>query len=1070
LLGLALATLVPTVVAITYGVMDSADSALDNTYRETRAFAGATAADLDIFLSSAETLLQTVANRPLIRALDENRCDPLIRDFPGLLPEFANLTVWDSKGRSVCGFRANTLSAQQVMASPWFQAGIKSSGLLVGDAAFGRISKRWVSILTYPVRDPLGDVKGVLAVPIDLRQLQQSIISSAPDNTVISVFDSRGTFLMRSIEPERWIGENTGNPEVVEAARLRADRFVRERGGDGVLRAYANRPVSRVPWMVAAGIPEDVAFAGYNEYLERGLMIGLFALLLGVAMAYRLSATIARPIRKLERVLGEVAAGDLKARATTEGPLEIAKVAVEFNRMLDSRDRMERDLRESVRRFGDLLGNVKLVSMMLDTEARITYCNDHLLTLTGWKREELLGRNWFDLFVPPDLANVRPVFSQLLLNKPQAWHYENEILTRSGERRLIHWNNSILRTAEGAIVGTASLGEDVTEKRQAEHKVNRLNRVHAVLSGINGLIVRARDRDQLFREACRIAVEAGEFRLAWLGLVDRGAMQVRPSAWHGEGHEILESIPLSLDANLPQGQGMVGAALRTGRPVVFNDLERVSAKSYALQYGLRSVAVLPLLVQDEAVGVLALYSAELDFLDDAEMKLLAELADDISFALSHIQQMEKLDYLAYYDALTGLANRTLFHERLAQEMQAAQREKRRLAVAVVNVDRFRAVNDALGRQAGDELLKQIAGRLSQAATDPARVARFGADYFAILLPDVRAEADIARRIDRGAGEYFKAPFQIAGTEVQVSVRAGVAVFPNDGGEADLLLANAEEALVRSRQTGERYVFYTPRMNERVAELLALETQLRQALVKNEFVLHYQPKVDLATRRILGVEALIRWNSPERGLVPPSEFIPLMEQTGLILEVGAWALRQAAADHRRWMEDGLAAPRIAVNVSAIQLRRPDFVRTVAETSADGTPSWIDIEITESVLMEDVETTVAKLEALRELGVSIAIDDFGTGYSSLAYLARLPVQTLKIDRSFVNTMLIDSNVMTVVSTMISMAHNLNAQVVAEGVETEEQAKALLDLGCDQMQGYLFSRPLPLDAMTALLGGDR
>jgi EAL domain-containing protein (putative c-di-GMP-specific phosphodiesterase class I) len=257
------------------------------------------------------------------------------------------------------------------------------------------------------------------------------------------------------------------------------------------------------------------------------------------------------------------------------------------------------------------------------------------------------------------------------------------------------------------------------------------------------------------------------------------------------------------------------------------------------------------------------------------------------------------------------------------------------------------------------------------------------------------------------------------------------------------------------------------MTERIAEKLSLESKLRQALEKEEFVLHYQPKVDLQTRAIVGVEALIRWQSPERGLVPPLQFIPLLEETGLIQQVGSWALRRASLDHRAWAEQGLKAPRVAVNVSPIQLRQRNFVEVIEQAIMEGlAPTAIDLEITESLIMEDIQGNIEKLNAVRALGVNIAIDDFGTGYSSLGYLAKLPVQALKIDRSFINTMSKDPNAMTLVSTIISLAHSLRLKVIAEGVETEEQANFLRLLRCDEMQGYLFSKPLPVDGLVGLL----
>jgi EAL domain-containing protein (putative c-di-GMP-specific phosphodiesterase class I) len=330
-----------------------------------------------------------------------------------------------------------------------------------------------------------------------------------------------------------------------------------------------------------------------------------------------------------------------------------------------------------------------------------------------------------------------------------------------------------------------------------------------------------------------------------------------------------------------------------------------------------------------------------------------------------------------------------------------------------------------------------------------------------------SEEQLGRRIEGRLDEIFASPFLVAGTELRISARMGIAVFPGDGADADTLFRNAEAALKKAKATAERYLFYTQEMTERIAEKLSLENRLRQAIEKEEFVLHYQPKVDLENRGIVGVEALIRWQSPELGLVPPMKFIPLLEETGLILQVGSWALRRAALDHRTWAERGLKPPRVAVNVSPIQLRQRDFVRDVEHAIMEGiAPVAIDLEITESLIMQDIHATIEKLILLRKLGLQVAIDDFGTGYSSLAYLARLPVETLKIDRSFVITMLEDPNTTTLVHTMITLAHSFQLKVVAEGVESEEQANMLRLLGCDQMQGYLFSKPLPAEALIALL----
>jgi len=420
-----------------------------------------------------------------------------------------------------------------------------------------------------------------------------------------------------------------------------------------------------------------------------------------------------------------------------------------------------------------------------------------------------------------------------------------------------------------------------------------------------------------------------------------------------------------------------------------------------------------------------------------------------------------------YDSLTGLPSGALFLERLAPLLKAAAASGRKVVVAVLDIDRFKSVNDTLGRRAGDELLTQVAARLS-GEPNGGIVARIGGAGFAVATPTLEVEdGAVAALADEKLARWFGTPYRVADNELSLSARMGLAVSTDHGGAPDALFMHAESALQRAKAAGERYLLYTPQMSERVAGRLSLESQLRQAIEREQFVLHYQPKVDLDTRQVAGLEALIRWRSPELGLVSPLRFIPLLEETGMILEVGSWAFRRAVLDQRLWAGEGVRVPRIAVNVSPIQLRHPNFVELVQEAigPAPGL-GLIDLEITESHIMADVESTIDKLTRMRALGIGIAIDDFGTGYSSLAYLARLPVKTLKIDRSFIVRMLEDEEAMALVQTIISLAQSLKLTTVAEGVETEEQADLLELLRCDQMQGYFFSAPKPREQLTGLL----
>jgi diguanylate cyclase (GGDEF)-like protein len=614
--------------------------------------------------------------------------------------------------------------------------------------------------------------------------------------------------------------------------------------------------------------------------------------------------------------------------------------------------------------------------------------------------------------------------------------------------------------------------EDITERRFVEERVRRLHRVATVLGDINALIVRVQNRDYLFEEACRIAVDTGRFNKACVAVLNQETRAARIAAAvdsRGESGYFAQFERL-LKGWVTDGHTAFDEVVTGGRPVVVNDISSarwMRSADAALGSGARALACLPLVHAGQTVGALILFASERNYFDAQEVRLLTQLANDMSFALDFIGQAERLNHLAYYDALTGLANTRLFNDRLSQELASGALYAHKVVLAFIDLDRFKTVNDSLGRMTGDNLLKQMAGRISQFNAGPVQVARVGADHFTLVLLDAGTDLHVARTINDLHAHCFDAPFRMADTELRISGRIGVAVFPNDGTDAETLFRNAESAAARARKSADKVLFYAPRMTDSVTERMALESELRAALQKEQFVLHYQPKVTTRTRRIEGLEALIRWRHPERGLVPPMTFIPLMEETGLIIEVGAWALQQAARDVGRWRALGLQAPNVAVNVSTIQLRRPGFVEMVAGiVGSDAADAGIDIEITESAIMENIDHIVDHLHALRTLGVHIAIDDFGTGYSSLAYLSKLPVQILKIDRAFVMTMNSNPANLTLVATMVSLAHALQLKTVAEGVETDEEAQALARLQCDQIQGYLVSRPLAFDAMSEFL----
>ena len=621
----------------------------------------------------------------------------------------------------------------------------------------------------------------------------------------------------------------------------------------------------------------------------------------------------------------------------------------------------------------------------------------------------------------------------------------------------------------------AALGGQIgqfVDRSAQQRSIQRLTRVYAVLSGINSAIVRLHDRTTLFREACRIAVEQGGFGIAWIGEVDADSMEIVPVAWTGIDDQ-LGAERLSARDDAVTGQGAVGRAVRNGIPLFINDLSKIGfegrRRAEALRRGYHALIALPLSVERRVVAVLVLYAQERDFFTGEELTLLRELANDISFALEYIGKQDQLAYLTYHDVLTGLPNRTRLHERLGQTLQAARHHPgERVAVVLWNIDRFRNINDTVGRQAGDSVLRELARRLQAAWPDPHDIARLGVDHFAGVVAGRQEITEIAHLVERVRGDLATQPVSVGEQALHLSISAGIAVFSGGEEEADTLVRNAEAALRRAKRSGVPYRFYGPEMNALVAETLMLENRLRRALERNEFTLHYQPKVNGANGRVTGLEALIRWNDPVNGLVQPATFIPILEETGMILQAGIWVIRQALSDACRWRSAGIAPPRIAVNVSAIQLQQKDFVESVRRVldESDETLPAVDLEITESMIMTDLDENIARLGEIRGMGLDIAIDDFGTGYSSLGYLARLPVSALKIDRSFIEAMSGAPENKTIVSTIISLAHSLDLKVIAEGVEEEAQADFLRRFKCNELQGYLISRPLPPERVAAFV----
>jgi diguanylate cyclase (GGDEF)-like protein len=484
----------------------------------------------------------------------------------------------------------------------------------------------------------------------------------------------------------------------------------------------------------------------------------------------------------------------------------------------------------------------------------------------------------------------------------------------------------------------------------------------------------------------------------------------------------------------------------------------------ATRLGLVVCHSLPIRSQGDALGNLLVFSSNCQALTPNDVELLQTIAHRAAIAIEHQALLERLAHQSLYDPLTSLPNRTLMDDRLQHALARARRDGAQIGLFLIDIDRFKAINDAMGHPSGDEVLRQLAERLRVNMRASDTVARVGADEFAVVAPELQTREG-AVAVAQKLVTLLSEPALVAGRELALTASVGAAVFPSDGADPSSLHQAADRALGRAKTLGRnRFAFYDYALGLAPSERneLEMESLLRCAIRNNELSVQYQPQLD-AAGRVIGVEALLRWENPRLGRISPSQFIPVAEQTGLIVPIGEWVLREACRRARSWIVRGeWPIVRMAVNVSALQFAQPQFLSTVQDILRESKlePRWLEVELTESLLMQNTQDTAAKLSALRDLGVAAAIDDFGTGYSSLAYLRRLPIDTLKIDRSFVsdiNLSAADDSATAVIRAILSMARSLGLHVVAEGVETEIQREFLIRNGCPLMQGFLFSRPL-------------
>lgn len=700
---------------------------------------------------------------------------------------------------------------------------------------------------------------------------------------------------------------------------------------------------------------------------------------------------------------------------------------------------------------------------ILFTRSREFYeVNHECAQMLGYLPEELLGQPAVMIYPDENVYLALGLEAAPVLAAGKVFHAEAELRRKDGSR---FWCRMQARAIDPAQPGQGTLWflEDVDGLHEIEEKL-QLALADQQLIFDNAAIGIAFMRD-------RVIQRCNPWLVAMIGhdVADLLGKSARVLFWSEADYQqfvtasataFAKGEPAVSELPLRQRDGTVFWAQITSRRVpgagddVISTVKDISAQHAAEQ------ALLGM--QEQLEARVAERTTELE-------TTVTQLQQEV---FERLQAERRVWEMAHHDGLTGLPNRALLHDRLGQALEQAQRDKKRATVMFIDLDRFKSINDTLGHAVGDELLQAVAQRLRSVVRAVDTVSRFGGDEFVIVLHEI-ASPDDAVLVAEKILVALSPPVCLAGSVIRITPSIGIAVYPDDGMDAVMLMKNADTAMYHAKAVGRNnFQFFSRQMNEQASRFFEMEHRLQQAIDAGQLLLHYQPLIDWSRRAVCGMEALVRWNDPEHGLISPTEFIPVAEESGLIIPLGEWVLRAALEQNRQWQQEGRALVPISVNLSPRQFRQKDLVDSVRRILADtGQPaSLLELEITESSLMHDVTETTARLHELAAMGVRVAIDDFGTGYSSLAYLKRFPVHKLKVDQSFVRDLTTDPDDVAIVTAVIGLASSMGLDLLAEGVECQEQLDVLLDLGCGKFQGYFFSRPLPAAAVDAIFSPPR
>ncbi len=924
----------------------------------------------------------------------------------------------------------------------------------------------------------------ILASSVDPAQLDALLsgLTHLPDDTLIVAADAE----KRILAPQHWRGQNLADkPEFLPFANAGNSTQVPKVSpsefealdAHGKPRNYLVRPLHNAHTGGTADLyistPHPHLFSiAFRAFLLQALPVLLLAIALLLFGWYSSHRLLLAPINRLRDAASQIGKGDFSTRTQLPHGYD------ELGQLASSIDDMASALEKSERWRNLVLDAAELGAWDLDLLTNRSYRTLRHNQIFGYDtvQHEWDAGIFFKHIFPEDQEYIQSCYERALATG----QHEVEIRIRrtDGAIRWINIKGQVLFDENHRPVRMVGVLADITERKQAEIEQIKLNRTLHLLSEANEALLRIRSEDELLQTLCQLITIIGGYRLAWVGLLTNDETpKLRPVAQSGI-ENIEDRTQLNQSAK-NRGYGPTDAVLSSAQPVVVQNIEQdplyAPWRDEALHRGFHSTIVMPLIQKDDVMGAISIYSGETDAFDPQEITLLEKLADNLAYGIASLRETgtreryeRQLDYQARFDTLTALPNRNQFIENLQNAITEAEHTGYQVSVLLLDLDRFKTINDSLGHGAGDQLLQLISQRLAKTLRDGDTISRLAVDEFGLIVTHSTPSdhlASFANRLLQTVSE----PFTLLERDIVITSSIGISVYPRNGHDAENLLQGAYAAMYNAKeQGGNAFQFYAHDMNQHLSKRLALEAAMRRSLDQGGFQLYYQPKVDLLTNTIIGAEALLRWNHPDLGMVSPVEFIPLAEETGLIIPLGTWVLDTTCHQIREWLDQGIMTPPIAVNLSARQFRQENLAQHVQEILEKHhlPPEYLILEITESTAMVDVEKAIAILTNLKDIGVKLALDDFGTGYSSLSYLKRLPIDQLKIDRSFVRDITTDPDDAAICIAVVGLGHNLKLSVVAEGVETEGQAQFLRDNRCDEMQGFLFSRPVPTTEFVAML----